>query len=757
MILDDLRHFRDVRSIGNDRWTAYCPCCESDKTTGDQHLGIAEGEDGKLLAHCLHGCEFEAILKGAGLFGNNGFGKDKSRHEPVARPPKVTPRTKSRAYASIDEAAASLAQSTGGVLAGCQTYTGNFTILRFNLPSTDEHGKPDKTFRPIHRDADGWRAGDPSGPLPLYAADRLPTEGLVFIVEGETCADAIESLGLTGLTSAHGSSAPRKSAWGLLAGRDVAIWPDADIPGRKYAEAVAKILSALDPPASVRIIEPPDELPAGGDVVDWLEYRDAQETEDIIGEILRMAEAASVWKTTENADETQVKEAKISRMDFAGCHLTQQGTAERFVQVFGENFRWCEPWNSWLMWDGRRWARDAALHAQRTAMLLPQLITQEAADEQDSDRRKALRDWANACERISTIRGILEFTKPLLAVTPDNFDKETWVLNVQNGTVDLKTGELKPHNKDDLITKLAPVAYDPKALCPRWETFLAEIFNNNIPLIDFVGRLAGYWLTGDISEHIFPVFFGTGRNGKSVFLDTILGFMGDYGCKAPASLLTVRHSEEHPTELAKLHGMRFVVGSETEQGAHLRIQLVKEMTGDSTLTGRYMRTDYFDFPRTFKLLLVTNHRPHIRDDSAAAWERVKLMPFTVQFLEGTERPPDKHLLEKLKAEWPGILAWAVQGNLARLESGMPAPESVKAATAEYRADEDPLAGFLGEVAALDPEAWTPVAQLKEAFEGASELRWGRLVTDRLKTMECKSQANRVAGKVVRGWYGIKLL
>jgi len=442
-----------------------------------------------------------------------------------------------------------------------------------------------------------------------------------------------------------------------------------------------------------------------------------------------------------------------------GVHLTEQGNGERFVRAFGEVFRWCEPWGKWLSWDdGKRWCPDATRAAERAAMTLPQLIDKEAAGEEDRDRRAALRTWANRSERIGTVRASLEFAKPLLAVTPDQLDRDGWLLNVNNGTIDLRTGELKPHDKADLITKLAPVDYDPKALCQRWEGFLCEIFREHVSLIDYIGRFAGLCLTADVMEHILLIAWGAGRNGKSIFFDTLLGMLGDYACRAPGSLFTVQRNAEHPTEIAGLQGKRLVVGSETEQGAQLRIQLIKQLTGDAALTGRFMRGDYFDFQRTFKLVLVTNHRPRIRDDSIAAWERVKLVPFTVQFLDGGERPPDKHLLETLKSEWPGILAWAVKGNLARLaEGGLGAPDAVKAATATYRAEEDPLAGFLGEFVALDAEAWTPLAQLRESFEAASDLKWGRIVTERLKQMGCRSQSNRYNGKIARGWSGIRLL
>ena len=450
--------------------------------------------------------------------------------------------------------------------------------------------------------------------------------------------------------------------------------------------------------------------------------------------------------------------AKPPAVVSTGLHLTEMGNGQRFAAAFRGRFRWCEGWGRWLAWDEKRWATGSTLAVMTAGSTLPSIIDRESQAEEDVERRKALRKWANASERIHAVHSALEFAKPLLAVTPDQLDRDGWLLNVSNGTIDLRTGELKPHDKADLITKLAPVDYDKNALCSRWEQFLCEVFDNDMALIDYIGRLAGYCLTGDITEHIFPILWGQGRNGKSIFVDTLLGILGDYACKAPASLLVVQRNEEHPTEIAGLQGKRFVVGSENEQGAKLRMQLIKEMTGDAVLRGRFMRCDYFDFQRTFKLMLMTNHKPRIHDDSVAAWERVKLVPFTVQFLDGTDRPPDRNLLDKLKAEWPGILAWMVLGNITRLkDGGLPPPKAVKTATAEYRSDEDPLAGFIGEGAALDREVWTSVAELREAFEQVSELKWGRIVTERLKELGCISKPGRHNGKIVRGWKGIKLL
>jgi len=216
-----------------------------------------------------------------------------------------------------------------------------------------------------------------------------------------------------------------------------------------------------------------------------------------------------------------------------------------------------------------------------------------------------------------------------------------------------------------MITRLAAVDYNPDARCPRWMHFLDEVFAGDAELIAFVQRFLGYCLSADTSEHVLPIFWGSGGNGKSSLIDTILYIVGDYGCKAPESLFTARMQKEHPVEVATLQGRRLAVGSETEGNARLRISKLKELTGDQFLEGRMMYGNPFTFERTAKLVLLTNHKPHIPDDTDAAWRRLRLVPFTVQF---SDRPgckaPDKALPEKLREESTGILTRLVDGFVA---------------------------------------------------------------------------------------------
>jgi putative DNA primase/helicase len=209
-------------------------------------------------------------------------------------------------------------------------------------------------------------------------------------------------------------------------------------------------------------------------------------------------------------------------------------------------------------------------------------------------------------------------------------------LNVQNGTLDLKTGELLPHRQEDLITKLAPVDYDPAADCPRWEAFLHRVMAENNDLVRFLQRAAGYALTGDVSEHALHFLYGTGRNGKGTFLETFLAILGDYATTVDANLLVAKRNDDHPTGLTDLDGRRFVATQEVEDGRRMAEALVKKLTGGDLIKARRMRENNYEFDPVHKLFLAANHKPEIRGTDEAIWSRIMLVPFEV-FIPPVER------------------------------------------------------------------------------------------------------------------------
>ena len=308
-------------------------------------------------------------------------------------------------------------------------------------------------------------------------------------------------------------------------------------------------------------------------------------------------------------------------------------------------------------------------------------------------------DFGRSCERAAKMRAIISLSQSEdgISIRSDELDTDTWLLNCENGTVNLKTGELQPHSRDDLITKLSPTIFGSNAACPLWDSFLDRIFGNDADMISFVQRALGSALSGAIREHVLHVLYGKGANGKTVLTETMLGLLGEYAMTAPPGLLLARRSEQHPTERADLWHKRFVISAETGDGRRFNEELIKQLTGNDRIKGRYMRKDFFEFSPTHKLLLATNHKPEVRGTDHAIWRRIRLWPFLVTIPDADQ---DKELTEKLKAERPGILRWCVEGCLDWQQQGLEAPDSVVAATKEYREESDVIGAFFDECCTL---------------------------------------------------------
>jgi putative DNA primase/helicase len=376
----------------------------------------------------------------------------------------------------------------------------------------------------------------------------------------------------------------------------------------------------------------------------------------------------------------------------ASFNLTDLGNAERFVAQHGESVRYCYPWARWLVWTGTRWQRDEAGRVYQLAKETVRTIYGEAAAAEDENRRKALAQHATRSEAEAKIKAMLELAKSEIPVAPDELDADPWLLNTPNGTVDLHTGERRPHRREDLITKMAGAEFGRDAAAPSWGAFLERVLPSK-ELRAFVQRAAGYSATGDTSEQCMVINHGPGANGKSTYQEVVSAALGEYAMRAPTEMLLIKRAGGVPNDVARLKGARFVTASETEEGRRLAESLVKDLTGQDTITARFMRGEFFDFRPTHKLWLSTNHKPEIRGTDNAIWRRLRLVPWRVTIPPAEQ---DKKLPEKLRDELPGILAWIVRGCLAWRHEGLRAPEEVRQATREYRAEMDVLAGFIAD-------------------------------------------------------------
>jgi len=380
---------------------------------------------------------------------------------------------------------------------------------------------------------------------------------------------------------------------------------------------------------------------------------------------------------------------------------TDTGNAERFAEQHRDAVRFCYAWGKWLAWDGRRWKIDDQGAVEQLAKQTIRAIYAEAADIKDDEERDALAGWARASEAATRRAAMLRLaqSEPGIPITPDLLDTDPWLLNVENGTIDLRTGQLRDHRREDLLTKCAPVTYRPDATCPKWSDFLTGIFRGDGELIGFMQRLAGYWLTGVIRDHLLPILYGGGANGKSTFVNALLAVLGrDYGCKAAPDLLLAKKGQ-HPTELTDLFGRRLVACIETGEGRRLAETLAKELSGGDRIRARRMREDFWEFAPTHKIAVATNHKPVIEGTDHAIWRRLLLLPFTVTI------PPEQQdhtLPEKLADEAAGILRWCVEGCLAWQRRGLDPPDLVQTATREYRQDEDLLGSYIEEYCTTGP-------------------------------------------------------
>jgi putative DNA primase/helicase len=395
-----------------------------------------------------------------------------------------------------------------------------------------------------------------------------------------------------------------------------------------------------------------------------------------------------------------------------GYNLTDLGNARRLVHRHGRNLRYCWLWRKWLVWDGKRWVKDDTGEVYRLAKETVSSIYQEAAAAPNDEARKELGKHATRSEAGARIKEMVDLARSDVPVMPDELDASPDLLNTESGTIDLRTAELREHRREDLITKIAPTKYRPDAAAPTWEAFLERVLPGE-DLRAFVQRAVGYSATGDTSEQCVFINYGTGANGKSTFQEAIAAALGDYAMRAPTEMLLARRSDGVPNDVARLKGARFVSASETEEGRRLAESRIKDLTGQDTITARFMKAEWFDFAPTHKLWLSTNHKPEIRGTDAAIWRRIRLVPWAVTIPPAEQ---DKKLPIALRHELAGILAWVVRGCLQWRREGLQAPDEVRKATGEYRAEMDVLAGFLVECCELDTGHWEYAKDLYECYK-----------------------------------------
>ncbi len=411
-------------------------------------------------------------------------------------------------------------------------------------------------------------------------------------------------------------------------------------------------------------------------------------------------------------------------------HNTDLGNSQRIINGFGEIIRYCNTWKKWLMWDDKNgvWKIDDSGAIFRLARQAINNIYQEASCMDHSNERKKLIGWGLASEAANKIQAMVKLSESGegIAISPNELDLDPWLLNCQNGTIDLRTGQLKNHDKCDLITKVIPVTFDPNAECPKWLKFLDRIMAGNHELISFLQRAVGYTITGDTREECFFILHGCGANGKSTFIKTVGTLLEDYAQAASfETFLSKKQGNAANNDIARMQGKRFISAVEAEESRRIAENVIKQVTGKDVVAARFLYAEYFEFLPQFKIFLATNHKPKINCNDPAIWRRVKLLPFSVSIPE-TEQIQD--LDSQLEEELPGILKWAVKGCLDWQEKGLQTPDEVVSATKEYRNEMDTVNVFLDEKCTLLPMLKVNPTTLYSVYKTYSDLNGESFLT-----------------------------
>jgi putative DNA primase/helicase len=491
------------------------------------------------------------------------------------------------------------------------------------------------------------------------------------------------------------------------------------------------------------------------------------------GEIFKIAQSSASYDIGDNRTKSL-----LSYTD------TDYGNAERLIERHGADLKYSPHMKAWFIWDGVKWSKDETSGIYRRALETMRIFGKEAGEtlekikkeltsKSSDDITKKEKDelkekikmaekrcgFAKASENKSKLEAmiVLAGTVQGMPITIDQLDKDKYLINLKNGTYDLKKKELREHRREDLITKVTNAEYSSTASAPRWKQFISEVMDNDKEMVGYIQRVCGLLLSGDTSEEHLFIPYGSGGNGKSKFMAALLHVLGDYGQQAPASLLMAKRTDKSGPnpDLVRIRGARLVSTSETESGKSLDEGLVKTLTGNDLITTRDLYEGNVSFRPEAKFFVSTNHKPLIKGTDNGIWRHVLLIPFEVSF-KGKQKDP--RLEEKLIAEANGILNWMIEGFHMWEESGVEPPEKIVAATAGYREEMDSLGSFFDDCCLLHPEAKAPIKDLYAAYQVWCMEEGERTISNKLfkQRLEERGIEQKKSGSS-RFWKGIGLL
>ncbi len=745
MKLDDfLKLFNYFDPAGNG-FNVECPSHVDTKPS----LSVTSGIKGIVL-FCQAGCSTDTICKDLGLQvkdlffqpvnggnGHNGNGSNKYAHllEDIIA-----------VYDYKDE--------TGKLLYQCVKYNTTAQKAKGRKPVKCRMRQPGIAPGYYKWSLDGVRL------IPYRLQELLASDpaDYVFIVEGEKDVENAKKRGLVATCNPTGAGSWIDDYSSFLANRICIIIPDDDAPGAQHANQVYDSLLRCAPGVTAKIL-PLQGLRAKGDLSDWFDLgHTADELRQLVSDLLaQAAQQQAPPASPPPASNPNPAPAPIQK-DY---NTTDMGNAERFADKFGDRVRYCSKLGKegvWLIWDGARWQIDEKLKIHRMAKeIVPDIYLDSQNALMQADKIRLFK-WALQTEGLATRNNMVKDARPALSVAVDELDTHSWLLNCQNGTLDLRTGKLGPHVQTDYLTKMLAIDYDEKAECPTWIDFINTSQWDKEEMIEYLQKAVGYSLTGDTGEKCMFILHGPKDTGKSTFIEAMQMMLGEYAIKIQTQTLMWKRERQQSNDIAILKGARFVHASEAEEHERLAEAQIKEMTGGDTITCRFLHAEFFQFQPEFKLWLSTNHKPKASNDEAL-WGRLKLIPFTYRI---TEDEKDRKLKQKLKAELPGILRWAVEGCLKWQADGLKDPQIVSSATGNYRSQMDTIGDFIKDSCELHPDHEEMAGTLYAAYKAwcvdvgertESKRAFGLKLLDR-GLINKQATSGNDKGKIK--WFGISL-
>ena len=737
LLADFIRRFDTQPTETADGYLLHCPA----HADSHESLRVTVSDEGKVLVRCRAGCQTADVMRGLGLnmrdLAAMEPGDVSFRATPASTVP-VGPAEIAALRVKLDGWAARIANIMHGTdPAIARGYAEDrFGIMpddarRLGLGLATDLGGGPRLVVPF-RDPDGVARGFQARALAPDAAVRWlgpanPESGgtwaklgwfpgsagwdEVLVCEGPGDALTAAALGYdaVGIRGAGLASvaevADQLAAW--LKGRVAVVAGDGDVSGRRFTSTLASEL--VERGIIAKILNVPD----GEDLTSWRDRDRDQFPREIIRAILEAEEATSA-------------RAALTARDVERYPLTDLGNA-RYVRDFitarGSGVR-CSPETGFYLLDAGVWRPDKLEltrsyvqdAAEAISAIAKALLENAGADSNLIREAKGWDRWARYSQSMNGINAALRELQALRGVATDvnDFDQHPHLLACRNGVVNLRTGDLGPHDPSLLLTRRVELDYDPAAAAPRWEQFLTEVFpgyEDSLPA--YVRRLVGYGITGSTAEQCFVVLWGTGANGKSVFTDTLSEVFRELTVTTPFSTFEDRQSGGIPNDLAALKGARLVMAAEGEQGKPMAEAILKRVTGRDLISARFMRREFFEFRPSFLLMLATNFKPAFKGQDEGLWRRVKLIPWARYF---ADHERDHRLGDKLLAEASGIFTWAVRGAGEWFSSGLGDPTVVRTATRNYRETSDVLAGFFPGLYVADPGGRVVATDLFRTFQ-----------------------------------------